>query len=150
MAVTFWGTYFGVQLSHTLCIYSHFATKPTCTKPHSGFSLSLACHVAFLFPRPRSLRGNRCCLFIIQGLNGTTMKICHSLSVMIALFHYRPSAGGSQVESSTSIGTFLFLFPASCFWSWIFNWPISNLLFAVVPVCHPLHLFRRYCFKNRH
>lgn len=82
-------------------------------KPHSGFSMSLACHVAFLFPPLRSLRGNWCCLFIIQGLNGSTMKICHSLSVMIALFHYRPSAGGSQVKSPLVLSTSYFLLPVS-------------------------------------
>lgn len=59
------------------------------------FSAYSACHVPFLLPLLRSLRGNRCCLFIILRLNGTTMKICHSLSVIIVLFHYRPFAGGS-------------------------------------------------------
>lgn len=128
------------KLWHKSCIYFSLLECRLVRKTHSGFSVSLACHVPFLFPPVRSLRGNWCCLFIIQGLNGTTMKICHSLSFMIALFHYRPSAVGSKAKSSnTTIGCFPL--PISCFLflTWIFNWPISNLLFAVVPARHALH-----------
>lgn len=106
-----------------MCVY--FSLIQYTLKTFFGFSVSLACHVPFLFSPLRSLRGNWCCLFIIQGLNGTTIKICHSLSVMIALFHYQPSAEGSQAKSSnTTIGTFHFLLPDS----WVSHESLTNQL----------------------
>lgn len=90
-----------------------FDTTHTCAKTHSGFSMSLDCHVAFLCAPLRSLRRNWCCLFIIQGLNGSTMKICHSLSVMIALFHYCPSAELNHQIQPLVLSTSYFLLPVS-------------------------------------
>lgn len=100
--------------------------------------MSLACHVPFLFSPLRSLKGNWCCLFIIQRLNGTAIKICHSLSLMIVLFHYHPSREGSQISQLQAL--LFFPLPVSCFSLWIFNKPISNCLF-LVPLFHALHLW---------
>lgn len=92
MAVAIRETYVGVQ---TLTQVVSYFSLLRYTLVYSGFNMSLTCHVPFLSLPLRSLGENWCCLFIIQGLNGTTMKICHSLSLMIALFHYRPSAEDS-------------------------------------------------------
>lgn len=58
MAVAVKGTDLRVQTLTQVVHILFFDTIHTSPKTHSGFSMSLACHVPFLFPPLRSLRGN--------------------------------------------------------------------------------------------